>query len=88
MILSFAPYVGEMAIAVTLFVISMVTFDTLGKAIVAPASYIILLSTVYLTVPVIVRRRLLLILGLDLGDPRRAARCPASCEFQSYLRTH
>ena len=59
-ILSFAPYVGEMAIAVTLFVISMVTFDTLGKAIVAPASYIILLSAVHLTVPVIVRRRLLL----------------------------
>jgi predicted PurR-regulated permease PerM len=59
-ILSFAPYVGEMAIAVTLFVISMVTFDTLGKAIAAPASYIILMSAVHLTVPVIVRRRLLL----------------------------
>jgi hypothetical protein len=25
---------------------------------------------------------------LDLGYTRRAARCPASCEFQSYLRTH
>ncbi len=59
-ILSFAPYVGEMAIAVTLFIISMVTFDTLGKALIAPASYVILMSSVHLTVPVIVRRRLLL----------------------------
>lgn len=57
-ILSFAPYVGEMAIAVTLFFISMTTFDTLGKAIVVPAAYAILWSTVHLTVPVIVRRRL------------------------------
>jgi predicted PurR-regulated permease PerM len=59
-ILSFAPYVGEMAIAVTLFVISMVTFDTLGQAIVAPASYVILMSAVHLTIPIVVRRRLLL----------------------------
>ncbi len=59
-ILSFAPYVGEMAIAVTLLIISMVTFDTLGKALIAPVSYIILMSCVHLTVPVIVRRRLLL----------------------------
>ena len=29
-ILSFAPYIGELAIAATLFVVSMVTFDTLG----------------------------------------------------------
>ena len=59
-ILSFAPYVGEMAIAATLLIISMVTFDTLGKALIAPAAYIILMSSVHLTVPVIVRRRLLL----------------------------
>ncbi len=59
-VLSFAPYVGEMAITVTLLVISMVTFDTLGKALIAPACYIILMSAVHLTVPVIVRRRLLL----------------------------
>jgi len=59
-ILSFAPYVGEMAITVTLLIISMVTFDTLGKALIAPAAYIILMSSVHLTVPVIVRRRLLL----------------------------
>jgi predicted PurR-regulated permease PerM len=59
-ILSFAPYVGEMAITVTLLIISMVTFDTLGKALIAPASYVILMSSVHLTVPVIVRRRLLL----------------------------
>jgi predicted PurR-regulated permease PerM len=59
-ILSFVPYVGEMAITVTLLIISMVTFDTLGKALIAPACYIILMSSVHLTVPVIVRRRLLL----------------------------
>ncbi len=59
-ILSFAPYVGEMAITVTLFIISMVTFDTPGKALVAPAAYVVLMSAVHLTVPVIVRRRLLL----------------------------
>ena len=59
-ILSFAPYVGEMAITVTLLIISMVTFDTLGKALIAPAAYIILMSSVHLTVPVIVKRRLLL----------------------------
>ena len=59
-ILSFAPYVGEMAIAATLLVISMVTFDTLGKALIAPAAYIILMSCVHLTAPVIVKRRLLL----------------------------
>ena len=59
-ILSFAPYVGEMAIAVTLLIISMVTFDTLGNALIAPASYVILMSTVHLTVPFIVGRRLLL----------------------------
>ncbi len=59
-IVSFAPYVGEMAITVTLLIISMVTFDTFGKALIAPVSYIILMSSVHLTVPVIVRRRLLL----------------------------
>lgn len=59
-ILSFAPYVGEMAIAVTLLIISMVTFDTLGKALIAPSAYIILMSSVHLIVPLIVKRRLLL----------------------------
>jgi predicted PurR-regulated permease PerM len=59
-ILSFAPYVGEMAITVTLLIISMLTFDTLGKALIAPAAYIILMSSVHVTVPVIVKRRLLL----------------------------
>ncbi len=59
-ILSFAPYVGEMAITVTLLIISMVTFDTLGKALIAPAAYIILMSSVHVAVPVIVKRRLLL----------------------------
>jgi predicted PurR-regulated permease PerM len=60
MILSLAPYVGEMAIMVTLFIISMVTFDTLGRAFVAPAAYVVLMSAVHLTVPVIIRWRLLL----------------------------
>jgi predicted PurR-regulated permease PerM len=60
LILSFVPYVGEMAIAGTLLIISMVTFDTLGRALIAPAAYIILMSSVHVTVPVIVRRRLLL----------------------------
>ena len=59
-VLSFAPYAGEMAITVTLFIISMVTFDTLGQALIAPVSYVILMSSVHLTVPVIVQRRLLL----------------------------
>ncbi len=59
-IFSFAPYIGELAVAVTLFVVSMITFDTLGHALIAPVSYIILMSTVHLAVPFIVRRRLLL----------------------------
>jgi predicted PurR-regulated permease PerM len=59
-ILSFAPYVGEMAVAVTLLIVSMVTFDTLGRAFVAPAAYLVLMGSVHLTVPVIVGRRLLL----------------------------
>ncbi len=59
-ILSFAPYIGELAVAVTLFVVSMVTFDTLGQALVAPVSYVVMMSTVHMAVPFIVRRRLLL----------------------------
>ncbi len=59
-VFSFAPYIGELAVAVTLFVVSMVTFDTLGQALIAPACYILLMSTVHLAVPFIVRRRLLL----------------------------
>ncbi|MGA7328188.1 MAG: AI-2E family transporter, partial [Rhodomicrobium sp.] len=59
-VLSFAPYIGEMAVTVTLLIVSMVTFDTLGKALIAPVCYLILMSSVHLTVPVIVRRRLLL----------------------------
>ncbi len=60
LILSFAPYIGELAVSVTLFVISMVTFDTLGKALIAPAAYLLLMSSVHVVVPFIVRRRLLL----------------------------
>jgi predicted PurR-regulated permease PerM len=59
-VLSFAPYVGELAVAVTLFIASMITFDTLGSALIAPAAYLLLMSTVHLAVPFIVRRRLLL----------------------------
>ena len=58
--LSFAPYIGELAIAATLFVVSMVTFDTLGNALIAPISYLLLMSTVHLVAPFIVRRKLLL----------------------------
>ncbi len=57
---SFAPYIGELAVAVTLFFVSMVTFDTLGSAVIAPLSYLALMSSVHLAVPLIVRRRLLL----------------------------
>ncbi len=59
-VLSFAPYVGELAIAVMLFVVSMVSFDTLGQSLIAPISYLLLMSSVHLVVPFIVRRRLLL----------------------------
>ena len=59
-VLSFAPYIGELAVAVTLFVISMITFDTLSQALIAPAAYVILMSSVHLAVPFIVRRKLLL----------------------------
>ena len=38
----------------------MMTFETLGSALIAPASYIVLMSTVHLGAPFIVRRRLLL----------------------------
>ncbi len=60
LVLSFAPYIGELAIAVTLFVISMVTFDTLGNSLIAPAAYLLLMSMVHLAVPFVVKRRLLL----------------------------
>ena len=59
-VLSFAPYVGELAIAVMLLVVSMVTFDTLGTSLIAPISYLLLMGSVHLVVPFIVRRRLLL----------------------------
>ena len=59
-VLSFAPYIGELAIALMLFVVSMVTFDTLGQALIAPVSYALLMSSVHLAVPFIVRKRLLL----------------------------
>jgi predicted PurR-regulated permease PerM len=59
-VLSFAPYIGELAIAVMLVVVSMVTFDTLGKSLIAPISYFLMMSMVHLAVPFIVRRRLLL----------------------------
>ena len=48
-VLSFAPYVGELAIAVMLFVVSMVTFDTLGTSLIAPISYLFLMSSVHLS---------------------------------------
>ncbi len=59
-VLSFAPYIGELAIAIILFVVSMVTFDTLGQSLIAPATYLFMMSSVHLAVPFIVRRRLLL----------------------------
>ena len=59
-VLSFAPYIGELAIALTLFVVSMVTFDTLGQALIAPVSYALLMSSVHIVAPFIVRKRLLL----------------------------
>ncbi len=59
-VLSFAPYVGELAIAIILFVVSMVTFDTLGQSLIAPLSYLAMMSSVHLAVPFIVRRKLLL----------------------------
>ncbi|MBC8049686.1 MAG: AI-2E family transporter [Chitinophagales bacterium] len=59
-VLSFAPYVGELAILVILLVISMLTFDTLVQALVVPAAFLVLMSAVHLTVPLIVRRRLFL----------------------------
>ncbi|MDZ4791958.1 MAG: AI-2E family transporter [Hyphomicrobiales bacterium] len=59
-ILSFAPYVGELAILVILLVISMLTFDTLVQALVVPAAFLVLMSAVHLTVPLVVRRRLFL----------------------------
>ena len=60
LVLSFAPYIGELAVAIALFVISMITFDTLGNALIAPVAYVVLMSSVHLVVPFIVRRRLLL----------------------------
>ena len=87
-----------MAITATLLIISMVSFDTLGKALIAPAAYIILMSCVHLTVPVIVKRRLLLnpvavfiaiiFLGLDLGHAWRTACGAAFGKLQNHLRAH
>ena len=97
-ILSFAPYVGEMAITATLLVISMVTFDTLGKALIAPAAYIILMScrshhgaghrqAAALAQPRggFHRHHLL---GLDLGHAWRTACGAAFGKLQNHLRAH
>ncbi len=59
-VLSFAPYVGEMAILVILFVISMLTFDTLVEALVVPVAFLVLMTAVHLIGPLIIRRKLFL----------------------------
>lgn len=93
LVLSFAPYIGELAVAITLFVISMVTFDTLGNALIAPVAYVVLMSSVHLVVPFIVRRRLLLnpvaifvaiiLLGWIWGVPGALLAVPLLASFKT-----
>ena len=71
-----------------LLVVSMVTFDTLGTSLIAPISYLLLMSSVHLVVPFIVRWRLLLnpvaifvgiiFLGWIGAYPVRCWRCRSS----------
>ncbi|MDX2265317.1 MAG: AI-2E family transporter [Hyphomicrobiales bacterium] len=59
-ILSFAPYVGELAVLVILAGASMLHFDTLAQAMAAPAAYLVLIGAAHLIIPLMVRRRLFL----------------------------
>ena len=59
--LSFAPYVGEFAIVVLLFLAGVLTFDKLAPALVAPAAYFVLMTVCWQgLVPIVVGRRLTL----------------------------
>jgi predicted PurR-regulated permease PerM len=60
-VLSFAPYVGEVAIVILLSLAGILTFDSLMPAFVAPAIYFVLMTTCWQgVVPVVVGRRMTL----------------------------
>jgi predicted PurR-regulated permease PerM len=60
-VLSFAPYIGEFAIVVLLFLAGVLTFDSLTPALVAPAVYFVLMTICWqIVVPVVVGRRMTL----------------------------
>jgi predicted PurR-regulated permease PerM len=60
-VLSFAPYVGELAIVILLFVAGILTFDSLLQAFVAPAIYFVLITICWQgVVPFVVGRRMTL----------------------------
>lgn len=60
-VLSFAPYVGELAIVILLALVSVLTFDSLAQAAVAPAIYFLLMTICWQgVVPFVVGRRMTL----------------------------
>ena len=59
-VLSFAPYVGEAMIAAILAAVSMLTFDRLADAAVAPAVYLVVMAATHAVVPIVLSRRLAL----------------------------
>ena len=60
-VLSFAPYVGEFAIVILLSLASILTFDNLAQAFVAPAVYFVLMTICWQgVVPFVVGRRMTL----------------------------
>jgi predicted PurR-regulated permease PerM len=60
-VLSFAPYVGEFAIVILLSLASILTFDNLAQAFVAPAVYLVLMTVCWQgVVPFVVGRRMTL----------------------------
>jgi predicted PurR-regulated permease PerM len=60
-VLSFAPYVGELAIVILLSLAGILTFDNLVQAFVAPAVYFVLMTICWqVVVPFVVGRRMTL----------------------------
>jgi predicted PurR-regulated permease PerM len=60
-VLSFAPYVGELAIVILLSLAGILTFDNLVQAFVAPAVYFVLMTICWQgVVPFVVGRRMIL----------------------------
>jgi predicted PurR-regulated permease PerM len=61
MLLNYIPYVGPACMAIILLAVGFVTFPSLGQALIAPASFIVLTTLEgHLITPAVVGRRLTL----------------------------